>query len=616
MNHKPIKVQWHSAWHFVLPLLALSLLACKHINIEDEPSWFKKFYSYDDKAYTEYFLLHINDTTLNIANIETIQQFYLENGTPLWTINGFQEHKIDTLLHHFEQSWEHGIPASYFQYDTLHALVREFRQGKVNGDDLYAKLFQLEMMLTDNYLRYATALQFGATDPKVVNGGKWLYTSVYADSLFIISTLEGITNLPSTLESLHPQGEDYTMLQDELCRLHNIGDTAFTHIPKIRAKLGTTNRNIPAICQRLRLTGELPRNFRDTNQLTPELLSGINLFRANNAIPESDSLDTETIDKLNRPILYYIELISTNLERLRWKTTPAKAENRIAVNIPDFTLKAFVNDTIAFKTRICCGKTQNPSTNPNRRVKGLIRAFKAETPLLYSEIRRIVLNPEWNIPYDIVKNEYLPKLRKNNTTVVKKERLYIVNTQTKKFVTPDSINWNNVKANNIPYRIFQSSGRHNALGRIKFDFANPESVYLHDTNNKGAFKRRKRALSHGCVRVENPFILAGILYDINGFDSLRTEQLGIIVGDAPTTEEGEKFLKEMNKRDSIRYEKMTDRERLFYRKITPTSVNLNTKMPLFIEYYTCFPDEKGRIQYRDDIYYKDENILTLLKQQR
>ena len=32
-------------------------------------------------------------------------------------------------------------------------------------------------------------------------------------------------------------------------------------------------------------------------------------------------------------------------------------------------------------------------------------------------------------------------------------------------------------------------------------------------------------------------------------------------------------------------------------------------MPLYIEYYTCFVREDGRIQYREDIYYKDSNIL-------
>ena len=88
----------------------------------------------------------------------------------------------------------------------------------------------------------------------------------------------------------------------------------------------------------------------------------------------------------------------------------------------------------------------------------------------------------------------------------------------------------------------QSSGKHNALGLIKFNFPNGESVYLHDTNNKGAFKRRNRALSHGCVRVEQPLELATLLFQMNDYDEEDMEQVMIILGEEPVSEEGEEFL--------------------------------------------------------------------------
>ncbi|MCQ2265266.1 MAG: L,D-transpeptidase family protein, partial [Bacteroidales bacterium] len=161
----------------------------------------------------------------------------------------------------------------------------------------------------------------------------------------------------------------------------------------------------------------------------------------------------------------------------------------------------------------------------------------------------------------------------------------------------------------------QSSGTYNALGLVKFDFANTESVYLHDTNNKSAFKKRKRALSHGCVRVQNPFDLAAILYEMNEFDEQKIEELGIIVGNPPTTEEGEEFLKNMEEREEKYYENLSDEKKHFYRKLRPTSVRLENPMPLYIEYYTCFVGDNGCIQYRDDVYYKDENINYLIKNQ-
>ena len=607
MNHIHYKEQWHTARKFILPLLlAFTLLACKQIRSEREPHWFKQNYaSFNNKEYIEYFTQRVTDSIPDMLYGDIIQDFYQKNGMPIWTINGFQEHKIDTMLHYFGQAWQHGIGCNYFQHDSIASLIAGLRENRVKDGELMPTLFHLEMMLTENYLRYANALAFGATDPKVVNGGKWLYKNQYADSLFLYNTLVSSENLPKSLRVMQPNMELYALLQEELCRLHDLKDTAFTRIPQMRVRQGRTNHHLPKVCQRLRLTGELPNNFPDTTLLTSELLAGINLFRSDNAIPQSDSLDKETIEKLNRPIAYYQNRIAANLERLRWKVIPEKGENRIEVNLPDFTLQAFLSDTVAFKTRICCGKTQAPGEGRKRH--GMIMAYKAETPLMHGEINRIILNPEWNIPYDIIKNEYLSKLRKNNMAVIKREHLYVM--KGGKQVVPDSIDWNKVSYNNIPYRLIQSSGRYNALGRIKFDFPNTESVYLHDTNNKGAFNRRKRTFSHGCVRVDNPFGLADVIYKLNNYDSLTIEKYAIIVGNAPTSKEGEKFLEEMQKRDSIRYERLTDSERQFYRKLKPTGITLKKKMPLYIEYFTCFVREDGRIQYREDIYYKDDNIL-------
>ncbi len=179
---------------------------------------------------------------------------------------------------------------------------------------------------------------------------------------------------------------------------------------------------------------------------------------------------------------------------------------------------------------------------------------------------------------------------------------------------PDTIDWTQVSQTNIPYRLHQFHGRHNALGLIKFDFQNTDAVYLHDTNNKSAFKRRVRAISHGCIRVENPFELAQIIYDLNGFDSLQVEQYSILVGNPPTTEEEQKFLEKLQQRDSIREANLSDEERIFYRRLQPTSINLKQKIPLFIEYRTCFVGPNQEIQYREDIYYKDDNILFVLRE--
>ena len=217
--------------------------------------------------------------------LNIIQDYYKENAAPIWTYNGFQEHKIDTLLHYFDLSWQHGIGCNYFQYDSIASLIAGLRENRIGDGDLMSTLFHLEMMLTENYLRYANALAFGATDPKVVNGGNWLYETQYADSLFLHNALVSSENTPKSLRVMQPNMELYALLQEELFRLHELKDTAFTRIPQIRVRQGEANRHLPKICQRLRLTGELPETFPDTTLLTSELIAGINLFRSDNAIP-------------------------------------------------------------------------------------------------------------------------------------------------------------------------------------------------------------------------------------------------------------------------------------------------------------------------------------------
>lgn len=604
----------------ILIAMSFLLLAACHAKtkeVEPKPQWFEVYSSFDMKDYQDYFHREITAMSPDFVPYGAwVKQFYEErDGAPLWTMNGLQEQKVDTLYHFISEAYTHGLPVSSFYFSEVDSCLNLLKNNKVENepDVLYEALFHLEMNLTESFMRYASTMYFGATDPKKVNGSKWLNKTQQIDSLFVLKSLQGVSHLTSTLEGMAPQNSSYSRLRQEYIRLYPLKDTILPKISEKEIEQGHCDPAVRLVCQRLHLTGELPQSVRETDTLTDAVLKAVNLFRVNNAIPESDKLDVETMEKLNRPISYYIDRLTANMERLRWKVIPAKGDNYVAVNLPDFTLCAYSQGERVYKTDVCCGRTQNPSGVKSRYKGDLVVPFGAETPLLYSEINAIVLNPEWNIPYAIISNEYYPKLVKNNTAVIKKEDLYIVNRKTGKFVQADTIDWGKLRRGNLPYRLFQSSGRHNALGQIKFDFPNSESVYLHDTNNKGAFKKRVRALSHGCVRVQNPFELAKVIYDLNGFDEKKQEELSIVVGNKPTTEDGEKYLEEKTEKEKEYYEKLSDELKKFYRKTRPTRVNLEKKMPVYFEYFTCFVGDNGYIQYRNDLYYKDGNILYLIQ---
>lgn len=151
------------------------------------------------------------------------------------------------------------------------------------------------------------------------------------------------------------------------------------------------------------------------------------------------------------------------------------------------------------------------------------------------------------------------------------------------------------------------------MGSVKFNFPNSESVYLHDTDIPSAFKRRNRALSHGCIRVEKPRELMRQLLVMNDYDTVKLEQTYIILGDEPTTEKGEEFLEEREKKEEEYFDKLAPEDTIFYRPLRPTNVFLKKKMPLFIEYFTCYVDFNGDINYRPDLYEKEGNVLYLLR---
>jgi murein L,D-transpeptidase YcbB/YkuD len=143
-------------------------------------------------------------------------------------------------------------------------------------------------------------------------------------------------------------------------------------------------------------------------------------------------------------------------------------------------------------------------------------------------------------------------------------------------VDPYSVNWQKY-TKGIPYKIVQGSGDDNALGILKFNFNNPYSVYLHDTNQRYLFKNTSRALSHGCVRVQEWQKLA---FYIATNDSLNLKPGATLNYNI----------------DSIK--NWLDNK---VRKV----IIIKQHLPLFIRYFTC-EVKNGKIVFYDDIYDEDK----------
>ena len=275
-----------------------------------------------------------------------------------------------------------------------------------------------------------------------------------------------------------------------------------------------------------------------------------------------------TKELLKTKSLSYKRLLLCNIERTRWRhqTAPENCNKYVLVNIPSFLLVAKDN-TKTLSMRIACG------------------TLVTKTPLLYSDIQRMDINPVWIMPLSIVKKSILPHL--GNATFFAKHNYFIKN-----FNTGETISSERVTAEMITsgtYKVVQKGGDGNSLGRIVFRFPNNFSVYLHDTPSKSAFQSFDRGVSHGCVRVERPFELAVFLLE-----------------NKDTT-----FISKLHYSMTAPINKQNNDLHIDKKKIIGTK-RLSPNIPLFITYFTVYPDNHGKLIRYPDVYGYDKVMWNTL----
>ncbi|TDG36486.1 L,D-transpeptidase [Pedobacter changchengzhani] len=188
-----------------------------------------------------------------------------------------------------------------------------------------------------------------------------------------------------------------------------------------------------------------------------------------------------------------VRKMTINMERLRWLT--ANENPRLMINIPAYTAKLKLKDN-SYLFEVIVGKPSSP------------------TPVLESAITHFTVAPDWKVPSKIFVKELLPKAIKNIDYLANNH--YAIYDAKGKFVEITLKKLKFIKAHPFGYFVRQSSGCDNALGKIVFRFANPYDVYLHDTPQPKLFLSAERALSHGCIRIDDVEKLASLLLANDG----------------------------------------------------------------------------------------------------
>jgi murein L,D-transpeptidase YcbB/YkuD len=144
----------------------------------------------------------------------------------------------------------------------------------------------------------------------------------------------------------------------------------------------------------------------------------------------------------------------------------------------------------------------------NGRVQDSMRVIvgkpAAATPALSSTLHYATLNPYWNVPPELGRTLIAPRVLKDGPAYLK-ERGYEVVTSfgDPQVIPPEDIDWAKVAAGEAVVRVRQRPGPANSMGQYKFNLANQDGIYLHDTPKKELFAEANRALSNGCVRLED-----------------------------------------------------------------------------------------------------------------
>ena len=262
-----------------------------------------------------------------------------------------------------------------------------------------------------------------------------------------------------------------------------------------------------------------------------------------------------------------------NIERSRWRQNdyPQNHRKYVLVNVPSYHLDAIEGDSV-LTMRMACG------------------TLDTKTPLLNSHIMRMDVNPQWIIPRSIIKKEVIGHA--GNPGYFERHRYFILNRSSGRRVDPASVSAGMLL--NPDYFVVQEGGEGNSLGRVVFRFNNNFSIFIHDTSSKWAFDRGSRSVSHGCIRVQKPFELAVFLLDKK--DKTLIDKINYSMqADLSKPKEGEE-----------------KRTRVDYRRLV-NSVKVNPNVPLFITYYTLYPDVTGKMQTYADVYGYDKVLYQYLR---
>ena len=472
---------------------------------------------------------------------------------PAWVVKGAPNAQSMLLIDTLSAAAAKGLDPEDYDASKWPARVAALRALRVPSDEQVARF---DIALSVAALRYVRAVRWGRLNPAIPD-------AQLAEMPEMLRRIAAARDPRVELAALDPQSDGYRRTEATLARYRALArESDDEMLPATKKPVEPESRyeGVARMARLLRRLGDLPVQAKIAagDEYNGELVEAVKRFQARHGLTADGRIGKDTLAHLNTPLTQRVRQLELALERWRWMPRDF-ARPAIIVNIPEFKLRGIsAGNSADLEMKVVVGG-----------------AVKHETPLITSAMKEVIFRPYWNVPRSILTKELLPKIRDDRSYLGRNE--YEVVTNASQVVTRDELDdetLDQLRAGKLQIR--QAPGKKNALGMVKFLFPNEYNVYMHDTPSTSGFARSRRDLSHGCVRLERPELLAA--WVLRQKPEWTTEKISEAM-----------------------------------QGTAPVSVTLEREIPVMIIYTTAAVGDNGEVRFFGDIYSQDAALLLSME---